>query len=50
MSIEKRWYYSEDWMEGITIHAHALVDVNQYYRQYHARPDLWKSAFEFLWR
>ena len=46
--MEKEWFDHGDWNEGLQINIHPSVDVSEFYRQYHKRPDLWKAAFEYL--
>lgn len=48
MSMEKEWFGKEEWKEGLRLNVHPSVDVSQFYRQYHKRPDLWKAAFNYL--
>lgn len=48
MSIEKEWFDNGDWSNGLRLNVHPSVDVSQFYRQYHKRPDLWGAAFEYL--
>ncbi|MGV8095497.1 MAG: YhcH/YjgK/YiaL family protein [Mangrovibacterium sp.] len=48
MSIEKEWFENGDWNEGLQLKVHPSVDVSQFYKQYHKRPDLWNAAFEYL--
>ena len=48
MSMEKEWFDHGDWNEGLQINIHPSVDVSEFYRQYHKRPDLWKAAFGYL--
>ncbi|HKJ43497.1 MAG TPA: YhcH/YjgK/YiaL family protein [Sunxiuqinia sp.] len=48
MTQEKTWFHEAAWSEGIQVGAHGGTDINNFYNQYHKRPDLWKAVFEFL--
>ncbi|MCW0483227.1 YhcH/YjgK/YiaL family protein [Gaoshiqia sediminis] len=48
MSNEKEWFNQGEWAEGISVKAHESVDVKEFHKQYQARPDVWKSVFQFL--
>lgn len=48
MITEKEWFDNGDWNKGLRLKVHPSVDVSQFYKQYHKRPDLWEAAFEFL--
>lgn len=43
-----KWFESGVWAEGFSPRAHESVDVAEFYKQYHACPDVWKSVFQFL--
>jgi len=48
MSTEKEWFENGEWNRGLRVKVHPSVDVSQFYKQYHKRPDLWKAAFDYL--
>lgn len=48
MTTKKEWFNAGEWAEGLTVAAHGSVDVNEFYKQYHAKPALWKAVFEFM--
>jgi YhcH/YjgK/YiaL family protein len=48
MSTEKEWFENGDWNKSLRLKVHPSVDVNQFYKQYHKHPDLWKAAFSYL--
>ena len=48
MNKEQAWFEAASWLEGVAIRVHDSTDVRQFYKQYHARPDLWRIVFEFL--
>ena len=48
MSTAKEWLNSGSWTEGAPVRFHESVDIDQFYKQYHARPDLWKAVFAFM--
>lgn len=48
MSVIQDWFNSGEWAGGLTVAAHDSVDVNEFYKQYHANPGLWKAVFEFM--
>ena len=48
MSKEQAWFHEADWLEGLSIKAHASIDLNQFYTHYHNHPERWKAVFEFL--
>ncbi|WP_299578726.1 YhcH/YjgK/YiaL family protein [uncultured Sunxiuqinia sp.] len=48
MSKEQAWFHAADWQEGLSMKAHASIDLNQFYSHYHSHPERWKAVFEFL--
>ena len=48
MSTVNDWFSSAAWSEGVAVSAHSSVDVDTFYKQYHAKPELWKAVFEFM--
>lgn len=42
------WFNKAAWLGAVNLKPHGSINVDQFYRQYHARPDLWKAAFQFL--
>lgn len=48
MSTVTEWFNSAVWAEGVSVGADASVNVDEFYKQYHARPELWKAVFEFM--
>lgn len=48
MSKVNDWFNSLAWTEGVAVAAHSSVDVEEFYKQYHAKPELWKAVFEFM--
>lgn len=48
MTKEKMWFHEAGWLNDVPVKAHGGTDVNSFYAQYHARPDLWNAVFEFL--
>lgn len=50
MSKEQTWFHKASWLNGSTVKAHASTDINRFYQEYHARPELWQATFKFLGR
>jgi len=48
MSTAKEWFAQEEWAQGVSLKLHDSVDVDEFYKQYQAKPELWKAVFEFM--
>lgn len=48
MTDAKKWFEKGEWAEGLPVQIHPSVDVEEFYKQYHAKPKLWKKTFQFL--
>ncbi len=48
MSAAKEWFDKGEWNEGLSLKLHPSVNVEEFYKQYHANLDLWKKAFQFM--
>ncbi len=48
MKTTKEWFAAKEWANGVEIALHDSVDVEEFYKQYHAKPELWKAVFEFM--
>ncbi len=48
MNNEKIWFDKADWKDYFSPIPHESINIVEFYKQYHARPDLWKATFEFL--
>ncbi|MFV0378046.1 MAG: YhcH/YjgK/YiaL family protein [Mangrovibacterium sp.] len=48
MNTINEWFSSGGWAEGLTVAVHNSVDVGEFYKQYHAKPGLWRAVFEFM--
>ncbi len=48
MSNTKEWFDSKLWAEGFSVQAHESVNVDEFFKQYHACPEVWKAVFEFM--
>ncbi len=48
MTKAKEWFDKGEWAEGLSLQLHPSVDVEAFYIQYQANPELWKKAFQFM--
>lgn len=48
MNKTEEWFASKEWANGVGVALHDSVDVDEFYNQYHAKPELWKAVFEFM--
>ena len=48
MNTTNEWFADGQWAEGVSIAVHDSVNIDEFYRQYHAKPELWKTVFEFM--
>ncbi|MFV0365826.1 MAG: YhcH/YjgK/YiaL family protein [Mangrovibacterium sp.] len=44
----KEWFDKGEWAEGLNLQLHPSVDVEEFYKQYQAKPELWKKTFQFM--
>ncbi|WP_372774032.1 YhcH/YjgK/YiaL family protein [Mangrovibacterium sp.] len=42
------WFTEKGWAEGVLVAAHDSVNVEEFYKQYQANPELWKAVFKFM--
>lgn len=43
-----KWINKKDWANGLQLALHSSVNVDSFYRAYHANKKLWDAAFVFL--
>ncbi len=48
MKTAQEWFAAKEWAEGVSQLVHESVNVEEFYKQYHAKPELWKAVFEFM--
>jgi len=48
MSTTKEWFAGKEWAQGVSLELHDSVNVEEFYKQYQAKPELWKAVFEFM--
>jgi len=48
MSVIQEWFAAKEWAAGVVPALHESVDVAEFYKQYHAKPELWKAVFDFM--
>jgi YhcH/YjgK/YiaL family protein len=48
MNTTHEWFAGKTWAEGLSLTLDASVNVEEFYKQYHARPELWKAVFGFM--
>ncbi|MFV0291260.1 MAG: YhcH/YjgK/YiaL family protein [Mangrovibacterium sp.] len=48
MSEAKKWFEKGEWAEGLKLQLHPSVDVEEFYKQYQAKPAVWKKMFQFM--
>jgi len=48
MSTSQEWFAAKTWADGLALTLDASVNVEEFYKQYQAKPELWKAVFEFM--
>ncbi|MFV0522370.1 MAG: YhcH/YjgK/YiaL family protein [Mangrovibacterium sp.] len=48
MTKAQEWFDEGNWAEGLNLQLHPSVNVEEFYKQYHANSELWKKAFQFM--
>ncbi len=48
MSEYKKWLEKGEWSHGLKLKLHHSVNVEEFYKQYHANTSLWEKAFNFM--
>ncbi|PTN07376.1 YhcH/YjgK/YiaL family protein [Mangrovibacterium marinum] len=44
----QEWFDSKVWADGLGLSLDPSVDVDEFYKQYHASPERWKAVFAFM--
>ena len=44
----KKWFNKKEWLNGVAITPHDVIDKTEFARQYHAHKDYWDKAFAFI--
>lgn len=48
MSEYNKWFEKGEWAQGLNLQLHNSVNVEEFYKQYHANTNLWRKVFEFM--
>lgn len=46
----EKWVNEGDWRQGLSMQPDTSIDAQRFYTQFHAHPDWWKKAVEFMKR